>query len=212
MVSGVAIVKEKSVKHCGGMTFEMTLTDLEPDSIDELLALTGKPIIFKAKINDGRTIEEEKDQGKLFQTDNFGPAVPKETSQRTDVENDMPVSEEPAAEQTAPEEPSGIWICDKCGAQVGELENSEETQCRECKEGTMVFQEVPKVEAEPAEAAAETEQPVTEESQEEAAAEAVQPEIQEDSAGEEVTEETEEEARVEDELEPIENYRMAANE
>jgi hypothetical protein len=122
MTSGRAIVKSKSIKYLAGGKFELTLTDVEPNDVMELLACSGQCVSFDffETYQTERGYESKPESGRLFTTDGKGVVQ--------SVEPVPAVASEPAAPT------NGIYICESCGLHVGEPL----AECPECK-GALVY-------------------------------------------------------------------------
>jgi hypothetical protein len=124
MTSGRAIVKSKSIKYLAGGKFELTLTDVEPNDVMELLACSGQCVSFdfSETYQTERGYESKPESGRLFTTDGKGVVQ--------SVEPAPAAATEPAVPK------NGIYICESCGLHVGEPL----AECPEC-EGKLIYQD-----------------------------------------------------------------------
>jgi DNA-directed RNA polymerase subunit RPC12/RpoP len=124
MVKGTASIKAGDIKHLGGRKFKVSM-EVGVSDTNELLALTGTSFEFDfydEQENPTTGQQERKpENGRLFMTNGNGVVEP--------------------VDPAPPKEPNGIFVCNKCGLEMGALDG-EDTKCPECKEGTMEFCEV----------------------------------------------------------------------
>lgn len=140
MLSGSAQVKAKSIKYIGSGKFELVLTEVEPQDSAELLAFNGDYIRFNFYTTTGKDkegeIKAEPQTGRLFRSVNgvieYVDATGEPIEEQEETENQEPGEETEESGEEAGETVGG-FPCEKCQNCNGIAKDGEEVLEVDCE-------------------------------------------------------------------------------